>query len=109
MAHILLTVDLSDADAKERDDFTGQLKKLGFNVLEPTTTYALHYPPDDVEMDVEEDVAEKMDEFGPDNWIRAALGSAAGTISGRAVVSYLVSDDFGEANSPETFEIHGTR
>lgn len=109
MAHILLTVDLSDADPKERDDFTGQLKKLGFDVLEPSTTYALHFPPDDLEADVEEVVAERMDEFGPDNWIRAAVGSAAGTISGRAVVSYLVSDDFGEANEPATFEIHGTR
>lgn len=109
MAHILLTVDLSDADPKERDDFTGQLKKLGFDVLEPSTTYALNFPPDDLEADVEEVVAERMDEFGPDNWIRAAVGSAAGTISGRAVVSYLVSDDFGEVNEPATFEIHGTR
>lgn len=109
MSHILLTVDLSDADGKERDDFTGQLKKLGFDVLSPTTTYALRFPPDDIEAEVEEDVAERMDEFGPDNWIRAAVGSAAGTTSGRVVVSYLVSDDFGEANEPRTFEIHGTR
>lgn len=108
MAQILLTADLSDADPKERDDFTGQLKKFGFEVLEPSTTYSLPFPPD-VETDVEEEVAEKMDEFGPDNWIRAAVGSAASAISGRAVISYLVADDFGEANSPETFEIHGTR
>lgn len=108
MAQILLTVDLSDANSEERDDFTGHLKKLGFKVLEPTTTYALSFPPD-VETDVEDEVAEKMDEFGPDNWIRAAVGSAAHTISGRAVISYLVSADREEANQPETFEVHGTR